>query len=51
MNTHEYPKLQGANCPYLDSLKTKLMYAKEYHPAKIGYYEKLIKQWIEHTPN
>jgi len=41
---------EKANCPYLDSLKSKLNYAKQYHPSKVGYYEKLIKEWIEHTP-
>ena len=41
---------EKANCPYLDTLKRKLMYAKEYHPNKVAYYEQLIKEWIEHTP-
>lgn len=43
----EYPNTN--NCPYLDSLKIKLQYAKEYHPGKVAYYEQLIKQWIAHT--
>ncbi len=46
---NEIPKLEGANCPYLDSLKIKLQYAKEYHPEKAAYYEQLIKDWINHT--
>lgn len=47
---NEIPKYEGANCPYLDSLKSKLQYAKEYHPTKVDYYERLIKEWVEHTP-
>jgi len=43
-------KLRVANCPYLDTLKSKLMYAKEFHPSKVAYYEQLIKDWISHTP-
>lgn len=38
------------NCPYLDTLKNKLQYAKEYHPAKVPYYEGLINEWLAHTP-
>ncbi len=48
---NEIPKLEGENCPYLDSLKIKLQYAKEYHPGKVAYYEQLIKEWIAHTNN
>lgn len=48
---NEIPKFEGANCPYLDSLKIKLQYAKEYHPGKVAYYERLIKEWIERPTN
>ena len=47
---NEYPKLETGNCPYLDSLKIKLMYAKNFTPHKVAYYEQLIKDWIAHTP-
>ena len=47
---NEYPKLKEANCPYLDGLKIKLYYAKLYAPHKVGYYDQLIKDWIDHTP-
>lgn len=43
---NEAHNLLSSHCPYLDSLHRKLLYAKEYHPEKIAYYEELIKQWI-----
>ena len=46
----EYPKLTPEKVPYLISLKIKLIHAREFAPHKIGYYEKLIKDWEEKTP-
>ena len=47
---NNYPIFTNGNCPYLDGLKIKLNHAKEFHPSKVGYYEQLIKEWVEHTP-
>lgn len=44
-----YPELIAPNCPYLDSLKLKLISAKNFAPHKVAYYEELIKQWLNHT--
>lgn len=46
-----YPILTPENVPYLVRLKIKLIYAREFTPHKISYYERLIKEWEEHTPN
>ena len=43
---NKYPKFEGKNCPYLDSLRSKLSYAKLYSPHKVGYYEALINEWL-----
>jgi hypothetical protein len=47
-NYSQIPEI--AKCPYLDSLFIKLNYAKEFHPQKVGYYEQLITDWINHSP-
>jgi hypothetical protein len=47
---NEYPKFENNICPYLDSLYIKLSYATLYKPDKVPYYERLIKEWLLHTP-
>lgn len=41
---------EKTECEYLHTLRMKLVYAKDFHPSKVAYYEQRIKEWIAHTP-
>jgi hypothetical protein len=43
---NEYPKIKSVEeIPYLNTLKIKLIYAKDFTPHKVAYYEELIKEF------
>jgi queuine/archaeosine tRNA-ribosyltransferase len=45
---NEYPKFTSIEqVPYLNNLQIKLIYAKDFTPHKVTYYEQLIKEWKE----
>lgn len=48
----EYPKFKSINeLPYIQSLQMRLIYAKNFNPNKVGYYEALIKELKDNISN
>jgi len=43
---NNYPKYETVTeTPYLLSLRIRLIYAKDFTPHKVAYYEELIKEY------
>jgi hypothetical protein len=49
---NEYPKFKSVNeIPYLHNLQMRLIYAKDFTPHKVVYYEQLIKEFKDGLSN
>ncbi len=50
---NEYPKFENIEqTPYLNNLEIRLIYAKNFTPHKVAYYEELIKEYKQRfNPN
>lgn len=45
---NDYPKFKTINeIPYLNNLECRLIYAKDFTPHKVAYYEQLIREFKE----
>lgn len=45
---NDYPIVNSIQeLPYVKDLQQRLIYAKQYAPHKVAYYEELIKEWVD----